>query len=323
MIPAIYYCTRYKLPRGLPTTLLALAGGIGFQGFLGWYMVASGLKDEIIENKEVPRVSQYRLAAHLSAALALYMGMFYTALTLRRDQKLAAQLKAGGSAAVDKLQAALSSPAVRRFRGLVGVLTLMAFTTIVSGAFVAGLDAGLIYNEFPKMGEGYMPPTDELLDPRFAKKDDKSDLWWRNMLENPVTAQFDHRVMVSSRGTVERERENGADRKAILTFTGLVGQHLIARRPVLRNALPRAAQRWSAWTAAAALGQVTLGISTLLYLVPIPLAAAHQAGAVVVLSCLMGLASSIRNPTRAVQAMKQAVKQASKSQAPANAAKKL
>lgn len=202
VIPAIYYCTRYKLPRGLPTTLLALAGGIGFQGFLGWYMVASGLKEEIIENKEHPRVSQYRLAAHLSAALALYMGMFYTALTLRRDQKLAAQYKQGGAgaAAVDRLQTALSSPAVKKFRGLIGALTVMAFVTIVSGAFVAGLDAGLIYNEFPYMGEGFHPPLDELMDPRYAKKEDGSDKWWRNMLENPVTAQFDHRVMVSTPG---------------------------------------------------------------------------------------------------------------------------
>lgn len=102
-----------------------------------------------------------------------------------------------------------------------------------------------------------------------------------------------------------------ADIQAILTFTGLITQHLIARRPILRlgaSALPRSAQRWSAWTAAAALGQVTLGISTLLYLVPLPLAAMHQAGAVVVLSCLMGLGAAMRRPTRAVAAMKQAMR---------------
>lgn len=99
------------------------------------------------------------------------------------------------------------------------------------------------------------------------------------------------------------------------TFLGLVGQHLIARRPVLRlgpKALPRAAQRWSAWVAAAALGQVTLGITTLLYLVPVPLAAAHQAGSVVVLTCLMGLAASMRRPGRAVEAMRRALQQTGK-----------
>lgn len=297
IIPAVYYVTRYKLPRGLPTTLLAIGAGIGVQGLIGWLMVASGLKEEIITNNEVPRVSQYRLAAHFSAALALYIGMFYTGLSLRRDSKLSAQLKAGQVAAVDALTAAVKSPAVRRFRVLTGVLGAMVFLTAVSGAFVAGLDAGLVYNEFPFMGEGLAPPKEELLDPKFSKDPERKDLVWRNMLENPVTAQFDHRVL------------------AVTTFTGLILQHLIARRPSLRIgafALPRIAQRWSAWTAAAALGQVTLGISTLLYLVPLPLAAMHQAGSVVVLTAIMGLAASIRRPGRVVQALRRSLKETGK-----------
>lgn len=59
---------------------------------------------------------------------------------------------------------------------------------------MAGLDAGLLYNEFPLMGERLVPPTDELFSKAYAKSD--SDLWWRNMLENPTTVQFDHRVLV-------------------------------------------------------------------------------------------------------------------------------
>jgi len=66
------------------------------------------------------------------------------------------------------------------------------------GAFVAGLDAGLLYNEFPLMGGRLSPPKDELFDPAYAKKEDKSDLWWRNILENPITVQFNHRCLVSS-----------------------------------------------------------------------------------------------------------------------------
>jgi len=65
------------------------------------------------------------------------------------------------------------------------------------GAFVAGLDAGLIYNEFPLMGGSVVPPYDEMMDSRYAKKADGSDKWWRNMLENPTTVQFDHRAFVS------------------------------------------------------------------------------------------------------------------------------
>lgn len=199
VVPAIYYCARYKLPRGLPTTLAAIALGIAAQGAIGWYMVASGLKQEILDNKEVPRVSQYRLAAHLSAALALYIGMVYTAVSLRRDERLASLMRSGseGFAKVDSLVTALNSPAVRKFRVAIGVLGAMVFVTAVTGAFVAGLDAGLVYNEFPMMGEGIMPPVNELLDPRYSKTADQSDLVWRNALENPVTAQFDHRVMVS------------------------------------------------------------------------------------------------------------------------------
>ena len=67
----------------------------------------------------------------------------------------------------------------------------------ITGAFVAGLDAGLIYNEFPTMGGSIVPPLDEMMDSRYAKKEDGSDKWWRNMLENPTTVQFDHRAFVS------------------------------------------------------------------------------------------------------------------------------
>jgi cytochrome c oxidase assembly protein subunit 15 len=66
----------------------------------------------------------------------------------------------------------------------------------LSGAFVAGLDAGLVYNEWPTMGDGYIPPAAELMDESYARKADKSDKWWRNLLENPTTVQFDHRMLV-------------------------------------------------------------------------------------------------------------------------------
>ena len=188
----------YRLPRPLPAKLLLIALGIGFQGFLGWYMVKSGLEQEIIDSKGVPRVSQYRLAAHLSAALTLYVGMLHTALGIQRDLKTAKlQISRDRPQKVDHLSRALSSLSVGRYRNLVRLAGGMVFFTAVSGAFVAGLDAGLVYNEFPTMGGRLVPRTDELMDPRYAKRNDGGDRWWRNMLENPVTAQFDHRVFVS------------------------------------------------------------------------------------------------------------------------------
>lgn len=62
---------------------------------------------------------------------------------------------------------------------------------------MAGLDAGLVYNEFPLMGGRLAPPADELFSAEYAKNPDKSDKWWRNLFENPTTVQFDHRLLVS------------------------------------------------------------------------------------------------------------------------------
>ena len=70
--------------------------------------------------------------------------------------------------------------------------------TIPAGAFVAGLDAGLLYNEFPLMGGRLAPPADELFSAAYAKKEDGSDVWWRNIFENPTTVQFNHRCLVSN-----------------------------------------------------------------------------------------------------------------------------
>ncbi|KAI9637123.1 putative cytochrome c oxidase biogenesis-related protein [Dioszegia hungarica] len=265
IVPTIYYCTRYKLPRALPFKLAAIGLGIGFQGVIGWYMVKSGLDQEIIDTNSVPRVSQYRLAAHLAAALTLYVGIVSTAIGVRRDM-------------LGKTYNA--TPAINRFRRLPFVALGMVFFTAVSGAFVAGLDAGLVYNEFPTMGGRLVPPTDELLDKRYSKKE--GDTWWRNMLENPVTAQFDHRVF------------------AMTTFAVLLSIPFLARRAnVMRNT-----QRWANGVALAAVGQVTLGITTLLYLVPIPLAASHQAGSVVLLTTLLGLLGTLRKPGSAARAIR-------------------
>jgi cytochrome c oxidase assembly protein subunit 15 len=92
--------------------------------------------------------------------------------------------------------------------------------------------------------------------------------------------------------------------QATATFTVLVSLPFLARARSLRNVLPRATRNWANLTAAAAVTQVTLGITTLLYLVPIPLAAMHQAGSVVLLTCLMGLAGSLRRPGKAVEALR-------------------
>jgi cytochrome c oxidase assembly protein subunit 15 len=123
-------------------------------------------------------------------------------------------------------------------------LTALVTITIISGGFVAGLKAGKLYNTFPMMGEYWLPPGLMALEPA-----------WRNFFDNHATVQFDHRVL------------------AITTFGLIVLYWWRMRRADLA---PRVRRGVSALLHTATL-QVALGISTLLLVVPIPLAAAHQA----------------------------------------------
>lgn len=91
--------------------------------------------------------------------------------------------------------------------------------------------------------------------------------------------------------------------QATTTFAVLISLPFLARSRALRSVLPKSSRRLTDLTAAAAVAQVTLGITTLLYLVPVPLAATHQAGSVVLLTCLMGLMGSLRRPGKLVQAL--------------------
>lgn len=196
VLPLAYFAMRKRLTSGLTARFAGMALLLGFQGFLGWYMVQSGLENSLLETPgAVPRVSQYRLAAHLGTAFVLYAAMFGTGLAISKDWLFAQTGKWSG--AKENWQHILSKPAVRGFKRNVWALTGLIFLTALSGAFVAGLDAGLMYNEFPLMGGRLAPPGDELMNPAYAKSPDQSDLWWRNLLENPTTVQFDHRVLVS------------------------------------------------------------------------------------------------------------------------------
>jgi len=209
-------------------------------------MVKSGLKKEILENGEPARVSQYRLAAHLGSAFALYLGLLNTGLGIL-------------SPPVQKLVA--GSPA-RRMKLLATGATHLILTTAIAGAFVAGLDAGMIYNTFPKMGAGYVP--DDIWEGRKS---------WRNLTENPATVQFIHRCLAYS---------------SVAWATGL---WIFARRT---PGLPPNLKRLSNVLFGAVWAQGSLGLLTLLYCVPIPLASAHQAGSLVALTSSAVLLSAAK-----------------------------
>ncbi|XP_022052697.2 cytochrome c oxidase assembly protein COX15 homolog [Acanthochromis polyacanthus] len=243
ILPTIYFWRKGYFTRSMKGKVLGLCGFVFFQGLLGWYMVKSGLEEKP-ESYDVPRVSQYRLSAHLGSALLLYCASLWTGLTL--------MLPAHKMAETKRLMQ------LRRFAKGTGGLV---FLTALSGAFVAGLDAGLVYNSFPKMGERWIP--DDLL--AFSPT-------LKNFFENPTTVQFDHRIL------------------AISSLTAITGLYMFSRRMML----PRRAKIAISLLAAMAYGQVALGISTLLLYVPTPLAATHQSGSVALLSLAIWVLAELR-----------------------------
>jgi cytochrome c oxidase assembly protein subunit 15 len=201
-------------------------------------------------------VSQYRLTAHLVLALAIYAATLWTALGL---------LKPGPRASRPHLpERAGETPAVQVWprRAAEAILCLVA-VTIVAGGFTAGLNAGLVYNTFPLMGGSFVPGEYADLTP-----------FVRNWFENVAAVQFDHRIL------------------AMTTAASVVAFWLFARRA----AWPRPARIAAHALLGAVALQFSLGLSTLLLVVPIPLAAAHQAGAVLLLTAAIVLRHTLRSP---------------------------
>ncbi|KZF21167.1 COX15-CtaA-domain-containing protein [Xylona heveae TC161] len=279
LLPTIYFIARRRVSRPIARNLVGITLLIGFQGVLGWWMVKSGLKDDLFAPGSHPRVSQYRLTAHLGAAFLCYVAMLWNGLSILRENKLVADPVNG-----EKALNTLRLPQLKFFRRSVGALACLVFITAMSGALVAGLDAGLIYNEFPYMGLGLTPPKSELFSDFYSRKPDGSDIWWRNALENPSLVQLDHRVLATT------------------AFTAIVSLWAYSRfSPAVRAALPRNARKGMLGVVHLASLQVVLGICTLLYLVPTHLAATHQAGALALLTGTVVLGSRVWIPSRAAR----------------------
>ncbi|XP_045535949.1 cytochrome c oxidase assembly protein COX15 homolog [Papilio machaon] len=246
-LPAAYFWRRGFLDIHMKRRVSVYCALVAAQGVMGWYMVKSGLEDRFQGPSDVPRVSQYRLAAHLSLAFILYTGLLGGALRVLRPFPAAATLQ--------KIKELKSVTA------LAHTVKALAFFTAMSGAFVAGLDAGLVYNSFPKMGESWLPEDIMSFSPVL-----------RNLTENPTTVQFDHRVLGIT---------------TLLTASALT---LTARcKP-----LSPAARTLAHAVGAMAWMQVGLGVATLLTYVPTPLAASHQAGSLALLTLAVCLTHEIK-----------------------------
>jgi cytochrome c oxidase assembly protein subunit 15 len=203
----------------------------GLQGLLGWYMVKSGL----VSN---PHVSQYRLTAHLLSAVLIYGFILWTILDLNQSRRYQA----------------LKDSTLKNWRKISLALISLVLLTVVSGGFVAGLKAGLIFNSFPLMGGKWIPEGIAALSP-----------WHLNLFENMVTVQFNHRLLAITSGILAlvwyvKGRSHFEDPQIKRSFK-LVGMVVII--------------------------QVLLGISTLLMHVPVWLGAMHQAGALLLISVML------------------------------------
>lgn len=233
-IPFGYFVLTRTFPFQLMKKLYCIGGLLLCQGYLGWYMVKSGLEEETAKKYSHPHVSHYRLAAHLGTAFVFYSLVLSTAFELLLPPQMVS-----------------ITPKHLLFRKCLIGLTGLVFVTAISGAFVAGLEAGLVYNSWPKMADRWIP-TD--INTKYP--------WYKNVTENPTTAQFDHRLLAHT---------------VVLSVLAL---WLYSRR---LNLPPRSRLAMNIFLGAAA-AQTTLGIVTLLTYVPKPLASLHQAGALGLLS---------------------------------------
>ena len=269
-LPLLYFLSRGMIPRSsLPRMALLFSLG-GGQGLIGWWMVKSGLEKGLIEevappgsNKEI-RVSPYRLATHLSMAFTTYTCLLWTGLDAFNP--------ASKAVAVASSMPVTYGMQALRLRQLAIVSGALTAATIVSGAYVAGNDAGRAYNTFPFDGTPWM--NGEWVPSGILEMQPV----WRNFFENTATVQFDHRVL------------------ALTTLSSVAGLYAAARRSaggLVWAALPTQARALFHATATMAVGQVGLGIATLLLYVPIPLAAVHQFGSLTLLTFLTALTHSL------------------------------
>jgi cytochrome c oxidase assembly protein subunit 15 len=244
LLPFLWFLWRGAMSADLRRRLWLIFGLGALQGAVGWWMVASGLSQRI-------EVSHYRLATHLVLALLIFAGIVWT---LRR---------------LTETSPPVVSP---RLKITSFVLLALTFVQLYLGALVAGLRAGKVYNTWPDIDGALIPSAARLL---------FDTPWWRNLFDNALTVQFEHRMT------------------AYLLFA-LAILHAI---DAVRSRAGTAAVGGAVWLAVAITVQATLGVLTLLNQVPVDLALTHQAVAIVVLTLAVCQAERLaaRQPESATQ----------------------
>jgi cytochrome c oxidase assembly protein subunit 15 len=224
-LPFLWFLWRGYLSGELKRRLWGIFALGGLQGVVGWWMVASGLSERV-------EVSHYRLATHLVLALLIFAAIVWT---LRR--------------LADRPPAAAN----RRLKTTSVVLLVLTFVQLYLGALVAGLRAGRVFNTWPDIDGAFIPSAARLF---FDQP------WWRNLFDNTLTVQFEHRM----------------------TAYALFALAVLHAVDAVRSRADGAVIRGALWLMAVITLQATLGILTLLNQAPIDLALTHQAVAIAVLT---------------------------------------
>jgi cytochrome c oxidase assembly protein subunit 15 len=210
-LPLVFFWATGRLEPGLAPKLAGLLLLGGLQGAVGWWMVASGLVERV-------DVSQYRLALHLTLACLIFAATMIVARGLAPHSL------------------PMASPPTRRFAGFLVIAVLVQITL---GAFVAGLDAGFSYNDWPLMDGAVIPEDLMVMEPA-----------WRNFFENPKMVQFMHRLvaylllaaalwhMIDTR---RREAGTTHARRALVLFHLILGQAAIGVATLAMNVQPHLA----------------------------------------------------------------------------------
>ena len=201
VIPLFYYLYKGIIPWRKSFIYLLIGALFGFQGFLGWYMVSSGL----VEN---PAVDHFRLTIHLLMALFLLALTMWTAL--RHVHGFPKVIKEGRG----------SLPYV-----LSALVLVVLVIQITYGGFVAGLKAGWISNTWPLIGGRWIP----------ANLFTQFDAWWQNLISAPVGVHFVHRwfafvVLITAVWLyfiTKRHAYSASVHKAIMYFLGLVAVQIV------------------------------------------------------------------------------------------------
>ena len=235
LIPLIIFVKKKYISDKLKKHLVIILLLILFQGLFGWYMVKSGLINE-------PDVSHYRLSIHLLLAFIIYgylLSLTFSIYSQKNNKKIITN---------------------KSFYIMNLVLIFLILITVFSGGMVAGLDAGLVYNTFPLMGDKFIPLDILEIKPKYI-----------NFFENPVTVQFDHRIL------------------GLTTFTLIILIWFYAR---LMNFHSNIKTKTNILLIVVLI-QVCLGITTLLSYVAIHVAIVHQLGSLVLFTISIWILKSL------------------------------